>query len=47
MTAPIQPMRVPAHCTPRFWNSCLENSGNAAPTAERRIVFAAKTDAAL
>lgn len=42
-----QPRRVPAHCTPRFRNICLEKRGNAAPTVDRMIVFAAKTDAAL
>jgi hypothetical protein len=42
-----QPSSVPAHCTPRFWNICLENRGNAAPTADRIIVFAANTEAAL
>ena len=45
--APIHQMRVPAHCTPRFWNNCLENKGKVAPTPERRIVLAAKTEAAL
>lgn len=41
------PRSVPAHCTPRFWNICFANSGNAAPTADRMIVFAANTEAAL
>lgn len=44
---PIHPMRVPAQFTPRFVNNCLENNGKVAPTAERRIVLAAKTEAAL
>lgn len=42
-----QPRRVAAHCTPRFINICFENSGKAAPTADRIIVLAAKTEAAL
>ena len=41
------PRSVPAHCTPRLLNICFENSGNAAPTADRMIVLAANTDAAL
>jgi hypothetical protein len=41
------PRRVPAHCTPKLLNICLENKGKAAPTADLMIVFAAKTDAAL
>jgi hypothetical protein len=41
------PSRVPAHCTPRLLNICFENSGKAAPTADRIIVLAANTDAAL
>lgn len=42
-----QPNSVPAHCTPRFTNICFEKRGKAAPTADRMIVLAAKTDAAL
>jgi hypothetical protein len=41
------PSNVPAHCTPRLLNICFENNGNAAPTADRMIVLAANTDAAL
>lgn len=47
MITAMHPMSVPAHWTPKFRNSCRENKGNVAPTAERRIVFAAKTEAAL
>lgn len=42
-----QPSSVPAHCTPKFTNICFENRGKHAPTADRKIVFAANTDAAL
>lgn len=42
-----QPSKVPAHWTPRLLNICLANKGKAAPIADRRIVFAAKTEAAL
>lgn len=42
-----QPNNVPAHCTPRFKNICFENRGKAAPTADRMMVLAAKTEAAL
>lgn len=41
------PNNVPAHCTPRFVKSWREKSGKPAPTADRRMVLAAKTDAAL
>ena len=45
--AAIHPSSVPAHCTPRFSNICLEKSGKQAPTRDRSIVLAAKADAAL
>lgn len=47
MRAARHPRSVPAHCTPRLTNICRENRGKAAPTADRMIVFAAKTEAAL
>lgn len=47
MIAARQPKRVPAHWTPRLMNICFENNGNAAATADRIIVLAAKTEAAL
>jgi hypothetical protein len=47
MTAARHPSKVAAHCTPRFANICFEKSGNAAATAERRMMFAATADAAL
>lgn len=47
MMSARQPSNVPAHWTPRLTNICFENRGNAAPTADRIMVFAAKTDAAL
>jgi hypothetical protein len=47
MSAAKHPSNVAAHCTPRFANICFENSGNAAATAERRMMFAATADAAL
>jgi len=42
-----QPSKVPAHWTPRLSNICLANNGKQPPITDRRIVFAAKTDAAL
>jgi hypothetical protein len=42
-----QPSKVPAHWMPRLLNICLAKRGNTEPIAERRMVFAAKTDAAL
>jgi hypothetical protein len=42
-----QPSKVPAHCTPRFWNICLENSGKPAATIDRRIMLAATVEADL
>jgi hypothetical protein len=42
-----QPSNVPAHCTPRLTNICLEKRGKHAPTADLRMVLAANTDAAL
>lgn len=47
MIAARHPRRVPAHCTPRLTNICFEKRGKAAPTADRMMVFAAKTEAAL
>lgn len=41
------PSSVPAHWTPRFWNIWREKRGKQAPTAERRMVLEAKTEAAL
>ena len=41
------PSNVPAHCTPRLTNICRAKRGKHAPTADRRMVLAAKTDAAL
>ena len=42
-----QARSVPAHCTPRFANICLEKRGNPAATAERSIMLAATVEAAL
>jgi hypothetical protein len=42
-----QPSKVPAHWTPRLSNNCLVKRGKQPPITDRRIVFAAKTDAAL
>ena len=47
MMAARHPSKVPAHCTPRLTNICFAKSGKHAPTADRRIVLAAKTEAAL
>jgi hypothetical protein len=47
MMSARQPSNVPAHCTPRLTNICFEKRGKEAPTADRIMVFAAKTDAAL
>lgn len=41
------PSNVPAHCTPRLTNICRAKRGKHAPTADRKMVLAAKTDAAL
>ena len=42
-----QPSKVPAHCTPRFWNICRVNSGNPAATTDRSIILAATVEAEL
>lgn len=42
-----QPNKVPAHWTPRLLNICRANRGKHPPITDRRIVFAAKTDAVL
>lgn len=47
MSAAKQARSVPAHCTPRFSNICVENKGKAAATAERSIMLAATVEAAL
>ena len=45
--APRHPNNVPAHWTPRLVNIWREKRGKHAPTADRRIVLAANTEAAL
>lgn len=47
ITAAKQPIKVPAHWIPRFWNICLVKSGNPAAKLDRRIILAATADAAL
>lgn len=47
MTAARQARSVPAHCTPRLSNICVENKGKPAATAERSMMFAATVEAAL
>ena len=47
MTVATQANSVPAHCTPRFANNCLENNGKPAATVDRSMMFAATVDAAL
>ena len=47
MATARQPRSVPAHLVPKFSNICVENSGNAAATLERRMMFAATVEAAL
>jgi hypothetical protein len=42
-----QPSKVPAHWTPKLLKICLANREKHPPTMDLRIVFAAKTDAAL
>jgi len=40
------PNKVPAHCTFILRNICLANNGKQPPITERKIVFAANTEAA-
>ena len=46
ITKAIQPMRVEAHLGLRASYICVANKGNAAPKMLRKIVFAAKAEAA-
>lgn len=47
MMAAKHPSSVPAHCTPKLANICLEKSGNPAAMADRSIMFAAIVEATL